>query len=160
MDVQDAIQSQYQAALEMLQQAVVRCPESMWDDRSYKNVFWLVVYHALFYLHLYLYAGLGQYKPWPKHKTDRQRMKLDGGEAYSKADLLEYVEIVRGQVVAQVAALDLAAPSGFEWLPFTRLETHLYSLRHMQQHIGELCERLGEESGVDVDWVGRGQVAL
>lgn len=158
MNVQDAIQSQYLAALEMLKQAVMRCPESMWDDRSYKNVFWLVVYHVLFYLHLYLYAGLGEFKPWPKHIPDRQRMKLEG-EAYSKADLLEYLESLRELVRVQVAALDLAAPSGFDWLPFSRLETHLYSIRHVQQHIGELCERLGEESGVDVDWVGRGQVA-
>ena len=157
MEVKDTIRSQYLAALEMLEQAVERCPDTMRDDRSYKNVFWLLVYHVFFYLHLYLYAGLSEYQPWPKHKTDRQRMKLDGGEPYSQADLLEYLESLRGVVAAQVAALDLESPSGFEWLPFSRLETHLYSLRHMQQHIGELCERLGEESGVSVDWVGRGR---
>jgi hypothetical protein len=29
-----------------------------------------------------------------------------------------------------------------------------YNIRHVQQHTGELCERLGAKGEVEVDWVG------
>ena len=46
------------------------------------------------------------------------------------------------QVVERVTQLDLEAHSGFEWLPFGKLELQIYSIRHLQQHTGELMERL------------------
>jgi hypothetical protein len=47
----------------------------------------------------------------------------------------------------------LDAASGFDWLPFTKFELQLYSIRHIQQHVGELMERLGERA-MEIDWVG------
>ena len=35
-----------------------------------------------------------------------------------------------------------------------KLELQIYNLRHLQQHTGELMERLGSRAGIDVDWVG------
>ncbi|MCB9122287.1 MAG: hypothetical protein H6640_21400 [Caldilineaceae bacterium] len=49
---------------------------------------------------------------------------------------------------------DLSAPSGFDWLPMNKLELQIYSMRHLQQHAGELMERLGSRAGIDVPWVG------
>jgi len=53
MDIRQVIQSQYGASLDMLKQAVEKCPVSLWDDRRYRNRFWHIAYHALFYTHLY-----------------------------------------------------------------------------------------------------------
>ncbi|MEZ4615731.1 MAG: hypothetical protein R2867_09500 [Caldilineaceae bacterium] len=33
-----------------------------------------------------------------------------------------------------LAQTDLSAPSGFSWLPFTKFELQIYSIRHLQQH--------------------------
>lgn len=63
------------------------------------------------------------------------------------ADCLEQVEI-------QVDAMDLTAESGFDWLPFNKLELQFYNIRHVQQHTGELSERLGAHGEVEVGWVG------
>ena len=49
--------------------------------------------------------------------------------------------------------MNLEAESGFDWLAFNKLELQFYNIRHLQQHVGELCERLGMGK-VDVDWVG------
>jgi hypothetical protein len=38
----------------MLQEAVVKCPESLWKDREYENAFWHIAYHTLYFTHLYL----------------------------------------------------------------------------------------------------------
>jgi len=56
-------------------------------------------------------------------------------------------------MVEQVAAMDLQAESGFHWLPFNKLELQVYNIRHLQQHTGELCERLGAHGEIEVAWV-------
>ncbi|NIV30349.1 MAG: hypothetical protein GWN58_12900, partial [Anaerolineae bacterium] len=73
---------------------------------------------------------------------------------YSKEDLLAYLELCRKQVEEQVAAVDLEAESGFHWLPFDKLELQFYNIRHIQQHTGELYERLGAAGGPELHWVG------
>jgi hypothetical protein len=50
--------------------------------------------------------------------------------------------------------VDLEAASGFFWLPFDKLELQFYTIRHIQQHTGELMERLGTRANVEIDWVG------
>jgi hypothetical protein len=40
-------------------------------------------------------------------------------------------------------------------LPFTKLELQFYTIRHIQQHTGELMERLGERAKLEFKWVGR-----
>jgi hypothetical protein len=50
--------------------------------------------------------------------------------------------------------LDLEAESGFNWLPFDKLELQIYNIRHIQQHTGELYERLGTSGSIELSWVG------
>ncbi len=163
MNIKDIIKSQYHAALEMLNQAVAKCPDDMWDDPERKNRFWHIAYHAIFYVHLYLQTAESAFSPWPKHREEYQFMgslPWDSGKTpaidkpYTREDILEYIEFVRSQIDATVDSLDLDGPSGFDWLPFNKMEHQFYNIRHLQQHTGELCERLGTEAGIDVDWVG------
>ncbi len=167
MDAKQAIASQYLAALEMLKQAIAKCPKALWDDPGDKNRFWHVAYHTLFYTHLYLQESEGDFVPWARHRKDYQYLGAapwppypspDIGEAYSQADMLAYLEICREQVKEKVAAVNLeAAASGFSWLPFGKLELQLYNLRHLEQHTGELMDRLGTRAAIEVDWVGKGE---
>lgn len=163
MDIHQIIQSQYLATLEMHRQAVVRCPDSMWRDETNKNRFWHVAYHALFYTHLYLQPTEEAFTPWEKHQPESQFMgpvpwpphnlpQID--RPYTREDVQAYHQVCLEQVAALVPTFDLHAPSGFSWLPFSKLELQFYNLRHLQQHVGELCERLGTAAGIDVDWVG------
>lgn len=155
--IKDIVQSQYYASLEMLRQAVELCPEPLWTDPTYKNPFWHVVFHALFYTYLYLHPREEDHVRWEKDRKGYHR--LSGDEAkeispYSKKDMLEFVEFCQQQVMDQVDALDFAADSGFHWLPFNKLELQFYNIRHIMQHTGELCERLGAHGEVEVPWVG------
>ena len=163
MNTKDVIKSQYYASLEMLERAVESCPESMWADATHKNKFWHIAFHALFYTHLYLQPAQEDFVPWEKHRQDYQFMgpvpwpphnTPEIGKPYSKEDVLEYLELCKLQVEEQITALNLEADSGFEWLPFKKLELQFYTIRHLQNHVGELCERLGETANIDVDWVG------
>jgi hypothetical protein len=164
MDMREAIKSQYRAALEMLRLAIVGCPDWLWDDRQHKNRFWHVAYHALFYTHLYLQDREEDFVPWAKHREEHNFLgslpwpphrEPQIGEPYTREELLEYCSLCAQQVEERVGVLDLEAESGFSWLRFGKLELQLYNMRHIQQHAGELMERLSARAGVDVDWVGR-----
>jgi hypothetical protein len=159
MDIQSAIIDQYGAALEMLKQAINKCPETAWDSAQDRKKFWLVAYHVLFYTHLYLHDGLNTFKPWAKHRAEIHRLGASSespeiGKPYSREEILEFLDLCRQTAVDQVSALDPEAESGFEWLPFSKLELQLYNIRHIQHHTAELIEWLGANEGIDVDWVG------
>lgn len=163
MNITQVIKSQYHAALEMLKQIIAECPDTLWDDPVYENRFWRVAFHALFYTHLYLqdteqdfalwsgHRGQAQFLgrvPWPPH--DEPKIE----EPYRKEELLEYLGVCQKIVEEKVTNLNPDAPSGFDWLPFGKLELQLYNIRHLQQHTGELSERLGTKAHIDVVWVG------
>ena len=158
------VQSQYLAALEMLKRVIESCPDALWDDPSYRNRFWHMAYHALFYTHLYVQPGERDFVPWAKHRPNLNFMGPlpwpphdvpDPGEPYSQEELLAYLDHCRDQVRQQTAALDLErSDSGFGWIPLSKLELQFYTIRHLQQHTGELCERLYVAAGKEVDWVG------
>ena len=163
MDIKEIIIAQYLASLAMLKAAIEQCPAALWADPAYKNRFWHIAYHALFYAHLYLQPAEEDFVPWTKHHDQYQFMgplpwpphdEPAIGEPYSQKEVLDYLEFCRQHVPAAVVALDLAAESGFYWIPFNKLELQFYNIRHLQHHTGELCERLGTTASLDIDWVG------
>lgn len=168
MDYHAIIRSQYLATLAMLQQAIEKCPEALWNQADDKAKFWHIAYHALFYTHLYLNTTGAEFKPWAKHREDYQFMgsipwdnnrlpKI--GAPYQQAELLDYIAFCRQQIDHHVPTLDLTAPSGFDWLPMSKFELQIYTIRHLQQHTGELMERLGSRADISVDWIGMGTKA-
>ncbi|MEM7029059.1 MAG: DinB family protein [Chloroflexota bacterium] len=157
MNIKSAIISQYHATLAMLKQAITECPETVWVDTAYQNSTWLIAYHVLFYTHFYLSPSETDFVPWEKGRKDLQFMGSDveRDPPYSKDELLAYLKICQQAVDVQVKNVDLTAESGFPWIPFNKLELQLYNIRHLQHHTGELCERLGAQGKVEIDWVGQ-----
>jgi hypothetical protein len=164
MNTQKICISQFHAALEMLNQCIQQCPESLWDDESDKNRFWHLTYHALFYTHLYLHPSGEEFVAWEKHRENYNFMgtlpwppheTVTVSEAYTKQELLEFYEVCWAAVNEMIKKIDLTSEtSGFDWIPMGKLELQLYNLRHLQQHTGELMERLGTRAGIDIAWVG------
>ena len=152
------IKSQFHASLAMLRQVIKKCPEPLWKDTAYTNPFWRVAYHTLFYTHLYLQPTFDDFVPWEKHLEKINVLDHPAGDvrAYSKAEILEYLTLCMEQLDEQVDEMDLAAESGFHWLPFNKLEVQFYNMRHIQQHTGQLCERLGAHGEIEVDWIKAG----
>ena len=158
MHTKAVIQSQFLATLDMLKKVIEACPDEIWADPEPKNKFWHIAFYALFYAHFYLHATQDDFVAWEKHRDEVVSLEPSDGpstvEPYSQAELLEYLAFCREQVKTKVAASDLEAVSGFYWLPFNILEKHLYNIRHVQLHTGELCESLGQAK-IDVGWVGK-----
>ena len=153
MDIHAAVRSQYLAALEMLKRSIVQCPDAMWDDPVDRNRSWYVAYHALSVTHCYLLDTEADFQPRPGLPDDRLDLT---GAFVCRADVLGYLSFCQDLVNERVPKLDLGAPSGFPRLRIDKLELQLYSIRHIQQHTGELMERLGSRAHIDVDWVSVG----
>jgi hypothetical protein len=161
MDIHSLIASQYRATLAMLKQAVEKCPPEMWNDPQDRNKFWHVAYHALFYTHLYLHTRGQDFKTWSQHRADYEFLGPKPwppheipiiNEPYTPDEVLAFLAFCGDFVAQQIPALELEAPSGFDWLTFNKLELQIYNIRHLQQHTGELMERLGSRAGINVDW--------
>ncbi len=149
MNTREALQSQYLAALAMLRQAVMQCPAHLWDAPEDAFKFWSKAYHTLYFAHLYLQDAEKDFVPWEKHHDP------DGGEPFTQAEVLAYLDVVEKHVVERVGLLNLDSPdSGFHWYPISKFEMQLVNIRHIQQHAGELFEYLGIRAGAQLRWVG------
>jgi hypothetical protein len=57
------IWSQFGAAIDMLENALLACPNELWGGRSRRPEFWHLVYHTLFFLDLYLSDSVEGFNP-------------------------------------------------------------------------------------------------
>jgi hypothetical protein len=163
--IQSHLVSQYQASLAMLRKAIHSCPEDLWLNADFRNRFWHIAYHTLFYTHFYVQAGEADFRPWIKHRPDSQYLGTRSGASgvaividppYSREEVFEYHEFCCAEIAAKVPAFALSGESGFHWLPFDKLELHLYNIRHVQHHTGQLADRLRAHADIGVPWVRMG----
>ncbi|MEO6288881.1 MAG: hypothetical protein ABIO76_03105 [Ginsengibacter sp.] len=159
--MEKAVTSQYRASLKMLVDVINKCPNNLWDNGAYENRFWRIVYHTLFYTALYLNEGTSQFVPWRKHianynylgsvNSDNKPVIINS--IYSKDEMIKYAKLIFKDCKKLIKDND-GKESGFDWLPLSRLEIHIYNIRHLQHHIGQLIERL-HQSGINrIKWEG------
>lgn len=157
MEIKQALIHQHLAALAMLKQAVERCPEDLWHWGEHPRTFWRIAYHAAGYAHLYLYEDMQSWKPWDKARNACAILEgeVEAMEPYTRAEMLEFIELIESEVEPRIHALDLEqATCGFTWYPqVSRVELLILSLRHLHGHLGQLHEHLIARD-LDVDWLG------
>ena len=155
---------QFGAAIEMLENAITHCPEALWSDRSRKPEFWYVAFHTLFYLDLYLSkTDKGFVPPAPFTLDELDERGLMPDRVYTKEELLAYLGHGRAKCQAVMSALTdemLDEQAGFDWLDISVIESHLYNMRHIQHHVGQLNMMLSREAGSAPRWVRRAGLPL
>ena len=126
-----------------------------------------VVFHTLFFTDFYLGSGVEDLKQQPFHRDhpdffrdyeeleDRRQVLL-----YDRPTTRQYLEHCRRKAAAKIEASTaetLEAPCGFQPRTFSRAELHVYNIRHIQDHAGQLSLRLRIDTGCDgTSWVGSG----
>jgi hypothetical protein len=150
---------QFGAAIDMLENAIVACPDEIWSDRSRNPEFWYVAYHTLFFLDLYNSDSLDGFSPPEPFTLD----ELDPAgvmppEPFDKALLLLY--LAHGREKCRSAILSLTedrafARSGFERLDLTVLGLLLDNLRHVQHHAAQLNLVLRQSIDSAPRWVSK-----
>lgn len=159
---------QFEASLAMLTGCIEKCPPEHWDDKIAKYPFWMVAYHTLCFVDVYLSPRDEDWRPIQDAAAPggglhpKGRAELDEeypSRRFERGELLEYTAICRRKLAGAIAAeteATLRGPSGFAHLPFSRAELHLYNIRHVQHHTGQLSAAL-RRVGVDTGrWVKTG----
>ncbi len=162
----ELLSHQYEASLSMLNLAVTRCPEPLWNQRVAAWNFCQAAFHAVFFTDLYLQPSddIDALKRQPfhvEHKPEfRDYEELEDREPallYEKPFVLSYLQNVRRkaqETIARESADVLAGASGFHWRKCSRAELHVYNIRHIQHHAAQLILRLRIDVGEDIPWVG------
>jgi len=168
------LKSQYHASLAMLRDAIERCPEGLWSSTEYRNPFWRIAYHVLYYTHFYLEPNANSFRPWERHQTGIQFMDDQErppersqigelphrppktGKPYTKEEVLAYWKICDDAIDTAVDAMDITNPDcGFFWYKdVSKLEHQLISIRHLQHHLAQLGDRIRAATNTGIAWVG------
>jgi hypothetical protein len=145
------------AAVDMLEAAMVACPEPLWCDRERRPEFWYVAYHTLFYLDLYLAGspeGFAPPAPFTLDELDPRGVLPD--RPYTKAELRRYLDHGRARYEESVSTLSAeraSEPCGFPWLDMTVAELFVYNLRHVQHHAAQLNLILRQTTRSSPGWI-------
>jgi hypothetical protein len=163
--VRSSLAGQYGAALQMFSRCFEHASSDAWTAPVGKFPFWHVAYHALYYTDLYVSTDEQSFRPQPFHlensnflgpPSSAPEKKFVAGRPYHKEKLASYLATCRAKVKSSIereTETTLAGPSGFSWLKFSRLELHVYNIRHTQHHIGQLTALLRRLNIVAADWV-------
>jgi hypothetical protein len=156
--MRQALKGQYHAGLAMLREAVERFPDLAWLDSTPRNPAWKLAYHALYYTHLYLMPDEAAFRAWEGHAGLPDQDVPEGVAPYARQQALAYLTFCDDLVDGAVDILDLESPAcGFHWYAVPKLEHQLINLRHLQQHTGQLQDRLRAVADVGVQWVATGR---
>jgi hypothetical protein len=156
------VRDQFGAAVDMLENAVRACPDSLWDDASLPvwRRFWYQAFHALFWLDWYLAdskESFGPPAPFTRDEFDPAGVYPE--RAYTKAELLGYLAHGRERLRVRMDALtdeSAAQRSHVASREFSMLELHLYSMRHVQHHAAQMNLLLRQGTDSAPRWVTRG----
>jgi hypothetical protein len=158
-----ALWPQFGAAIDMLEKALVACPDALWRERIWPDPpppefppqfaeFWYVTFHAIVWLDLYL-SGVPEEDfapPAPFAQGVLDSVEAQPERPYTREELRNYFASVRQKCHATLAALTdeparrpVAYPWS-DWQPISYLELLLYTMRHVQEHAAQLCLFLGQ----------------
>jgi hypothetical protein len=155
----DLLASQLGATIDMLENALLACPDELWSDRSRQPEFWYLVYHTLFFLDLYLSGTLeGFAPPAPFNLDEIDPAGVLPERPYTKDEMLAYLQHGRRKARATLDVLtDEKARQRcrFDWLEATFAELILYSIRHVQHHTAQLNLILRQTTDSAPGWVAR-----
>jgi hypothetical protein len=150
---------QFGAAIDMLENALIACPEELWADRSQQPEFWYLVYHTLFWLDLYLSGSVeGFAPPAPFTLVELDPAGLLPERPYTKSELRWYLEHGRRKCRATIEALtdeEARKHCRFGWGEASFGELLLYNMRHVQHGAAQLNLILRQTVGSAPRWVAR-----
>lgn len=158
--MKDIVWHQFGAAIDMLDNAIMACPEELWGDRSQVPEYWYVAYHTLFWLDYYLADSTDTFSPpAPFNLDELDPAGLLPERVYSQAELRAYLEHGRKRLSVVLTGLTDERASENRKLggsnQGTFLELMLYNMRHVQHHAGQLNLILRQKTDSAPRWVGK-----
>jgi uncharacterized damage-inducible protein DinB len=150
-----ALWQQFGAAIDMLDNAIVACPDDVWSDHSRQPEFWYVAFHTMFFLDLYLSETAEGFVP-PAPITLSEIDPADPARPYTRDELRAYLAHGRDKCRATIEAMTdehAARNCHFRWLDMSAADLLFYNMRHVQHHTGQLNLILRQRTDSAPPWV-------
>lgn len=151
----------------MLRAAIEQCPPQVWTQAADGPAGGRIAYHTLHYTDAYLCDGWDAHQQAAWAHEHAYLFKREGSwppesaeipdVIYDAEQLLAYGDEVKQTARDVVASKDLSDASAFAHIKGTRLAVHVYNLRHLQHHVGQLCLLTRRAGGGVVGWSGNGE---
>jgi hypothetical protein len=160
---QETLWQQFGATLDMLENAIRMCPETVWGDSAGFHEFWYMAYHTLFWTDYYLSEspdGFAPPAPYTLSEFDPEGAFPD--RVYSRDEMLAYLAHCRAKARSTFAHMTekrAGSPSPFR-TNLTVAELHLYNMRHVQHHAAQLNLLLRQRIDSAPRWVSRAGQSL
>jgi hypothetical protein len=162
-----AIWQQLGGAIQMLENAIQACPDELWKNDSKPPEwvqggvvgFWYLAFHTLFFLDLYMSKQPDGFAPPEPFTLDE--LHPDGHlpeRAYSKEELLQYLEHARTkckQVIESMTEAEARGRCGIPWVELSGAELLLSNIRHVQHHAAQLNLLMRQGTDSAPKWVWR-----
>jgi len=160
---------QFGAAIDVLQDAIVNCPDNLWRIRVWDDPnpalpkeyseFWNVAYHTLFWLDYYLSETPETFAPpAPFTMSEANADAVMPDQIYTKEQLLTYLDYCRNKTRTRIQTTpDPMVPQRMRpnWIEMSEAELWLYTMRHVMEHAAQLELILGQNIGYGGKWVSR-----
>jgi hypothetical protein len=165
------LKRQFGAALDMLENALAACPDSLWNVHLWEDPemphlaeFNYIAYHTLFWCDLYLSGAVeGFTPPAPFDLNELDPAGLLPAAAITRMDLRAYVKHCREKSGAVLSALtneSMQRRCNFPWGELSFAELLIDDMRHVQEHAAQLNMVLGQQKGLNSRWVAQEKTAL
>ncbi len=159
--IQESLWKQFGASIDMLENAIVSCPENHWNtDRK----FWYNAYHCLFFLDYYLTLSPRHFAP-PHPFTLSEFEDSMPERVYSRSELLSYLNSCRKKCHGLIHDLTIDQLED-RWMntsgtmDYSIFEILLYNMRHVQHHVGQLNLMLRISINKAPNWVFETDISL
>src|SRR5579863_759333 len=160
-----ALWQQFGAAIDMLENALVACPTTLWKERLWRDPpqskfppqfaeFWYVTFHALVWLDLYL-SGVPEEEfapPAPFAQRELDSAEAQPEQPYTREELHAYLASTRQKchtTLVQLSDEQARRPVEYPWSKgqaISFLELQIYNMRHVQEHAAQLNLFLGQHT--------------
>lgn len=154
--LREMIWRQFGAAIDMFDDVLALCPDELWQTQMWtvpdwpadkQPQFWSVATHALFWLDLYLYGAVEGFEPQPPLSLS----ELDPSGAmpervYTQPELRAALARSRANchdILSGLTEESAMRIHRFGKREFTYVELLIYTMRHVQEHTGQLSLILG-----------------
>jgi uncharacterized damage-inducible protein DinB len=162
--IRQILAGQYGASLAMLKDCIAACAPEHWEGMIANGSFRYVAYHTLFFTDYYLSPNENAFELRDLHARGGDEREDQLSPGLSKEETLAYAVICREKVAPSLAnetVESLQAPAGFGRRKFSRGELHIYNIRHIQHHTGQLSAYLRrvDPQRIEKDslrWIGSG----
>ena len=167
IDWKSIIWRQFGAAIDMLENALIACPEELWAKPANSGdsftarwyEFWYLTFHTLFWLDYYLSVTReGFTPPAPFGLEEMDPKGAFPPRVYTKEELRTYLEFGLEKCRMRIAALtEETAQQCYptRWMDLSTVEFLLYNMRHVQHHAAQLNLILRQTTDTAApSWVG------